>query len=250
MSLKISEHFFSVQGEGVSAGTPAYFIRLQNCNMCCGGTGGKWVKEGKASWWCDTETVWRQGKEYSNEDLIQEIPIDILQDILKGKIHIVWTGGEPMLQQEGIACFIERLRYQSMNFGECLYSEIETNGTVLSKDHFLFSDIQQINCSPKLANSGVKDSIRIKGEVIKQIKSHDNSWFKFVITSEDDIKEIQETYIKPFDIPQKKLILMPGVDKLSDLSDTTRLIMELSKKYRYKCCTRMHVLAWDKLTGV
>jgi len=40
MNIRISEHFYSLQGEGKTMGVPAIFIRLQACNLMCGGYGG------------------------------------------------------------------------------------------------------------------------------------------------------------------------------------------------------------------
>ena len=71
-SLRISESFYSIQGEGVTSGYPAYFIRLQGCNLMCGGKDGSLMKEGKATWWCDTEYVWRKGKKTDIEVLIDD----------------------------------------------------------------------------------------------------------------------------------------------------------------------------------
>ena len=39
MQIKIAEHFYSIQGEGRTAGYPAIFIRLSGCNLLCGGAG-------------------------------------------------------------------------------------------------------------------------------------------------------------------------------------------------------------------
>ena len=78
MGLKISELFYSVQAEGTSTGIPSIFIRLQGCNLMCGGPGGSLMKEGKATWWCDTEAVWKLGKEYSNEDLHLSAHLSVL----------------------------------------------------------------------------------------------------------------------------------------------------------------------------
>ena len=60
-TLNVSEGFYSVQCEGASTGYPAYFIRLKGCNLICGGKGGSLMKQGKATWWCDTEAVWKKG---------------------------------------------------------------------------------------------------------------------------------------------------------------------------------------------
>ena len=68
-TLNISEDFYSVQGEGYTTGVPAYFIRLKACNLMCGRPDGSLMKDGKATWWCDTEYVWRKGSEKQFEYL-------------------------------------------------------------------------------------------------------------------------------------------------------------------------------------
>ena len=40
-ALPVAEDFYSVQGEGLNAGVPAYFIRLAGCDVRCP--------------WCDTK---------------------------------------------------------------------------------------------------------------------------------------------------------------------------------------------------
>ena len=44
---RIAETFFSIQGEGATAGAPAVFIRLQGCSVGCA--------------WCDTKYSWDAG---------------------------------------------------------------------------------------------------------------------------------------------------------------------------------------------
>ena len=133
--LRISESFYSVQGEGASSGVPAYFIRLQGCNLMCGGRDGKLVGEGKATWWCDTEYVWRQGNGKPFDYLIDEWTKDnILDWVLEGRVHLIWTGGEPTLpkHQRSIVGCINHLHQQYE--GCSLYNEIETNGTCYIED--------------------------------------------------------------------------------------------------------------------
>ena len=51
-TIRVSEYFYSIQGEGLTVGVPAVFLRLQGCNLDCGSSGGSWV--------CDTEAVWNK----------------------------------------------------------------------------------------------------------------------------------------------------------------------------------------------
>lgn len=99
MSLKISEIFYSLQGEGARAGTPTIFIRLQGCKakFACAAMGIK----------CDTE--FESGKEYSCEQLynfIKDIP----------SWEITWTGGEPtdQLSDKIIAYFKQKGYFQAI----------------------------------------------------------------------------------------------------------------------------------------
>lgn len=258
--MRISEHFYSVQGEGVTAGTPAYFIRFGDCNLMCGGPMGSLVKEGKATWWCDSEAIWRKSEEVSFRELVNIfIKTDLIYSILSGRISIVWTGGEPTLARN-MRDIIDFHKYLKNDvIGHLIptvefrpYMEIETNGTAITREYkdFLYRNISLINCSPKLSNSGVLEKHRVVPESIEVIKNHPRGYFKFVISTEDDIREAENTFIKPFDIRRENVIIMPGVDNRADLPEMTRFLFEMTKKYHYRGVTRQHILAWDKVTGV
>jgi organic radical activating enzyme len=256
MSLNISETFYSVQAEGITSGMPSVFIRCQNCNLMCGGPKGSLIKQGKATWWCDSETVWRGGKPYSNEELEQKfIEFNQLENILQGTTHLIWTGGEPTIPNtaKGIKDFLDYMHKKYPD--NKIYSEIETNGSLelIGDSALLYNNpkyINQINCSAKLANSGMGKAMRINSKAIEQIKQHSNYWFKIVVSSEEDVQETLSDYIEVFNIPKSRLIIMPGVDCLEDLSERTRFVYEMAKKYNIKACTRGQVLAWDRVTGV
>ena len=219
-TLNLSEHFYSVQCEGASTGYPAYFIRLKGCNLMCGGKDGSLMKEGKATWWCDSEAVWRQGSKTDFDVLIDAWKEqDILKWVLNGRVHLIWTGGEPTMKkhQESIVSCINYLQndctgdefdyFNPIN----LYNEIETNGTQYINDE-LFDKLDQINCSVKLANSGMSKEKRIVPESLERITSHDGHWFKFVVSEEEDLNEIENDFIKPFNIDPKRVLMMPGLD--------------------------------------
>jgi 7-carboxy-7-deazaguanine synthase len=270
-TLNIAESFYSVQCEGHTTGYPAYFIRLKGCNLSCGlstkhllevkntGRGntnsGSFVgdlhKEGTATWTCDTAPIWLFGDETTHKDLVQKwIDEGIYTWIKQGIVHLIWTGGEPTIpkHQKAIISFLDSLQEEK---GEICkpYNEIETNGTFYLEED-LFHRLQQINCSVKLANSGMEENKRIVPEALRRIMEHENYWFKFVISTENDIEEIQRDFIKPFNIPNQKVIMMPGLDDQDNFHERTRFCLEMAKKYGYIGLTRLHVSAWNKTTGV
>jgi 7-carboxy-7-deazaguanine synthase len=271
--LLISEDFLSVQGEGISTGVPAYFIRLATCNLTCGATPkfvnqfkrddvsydpgsfkGDLHESGKATWTCDTIPVWARGIELPYEYLIERwVDEDILEEVANGIVHMIWTGGEPCIpkHQKAIVKFMryfeEYCKVADLPFTP--FVEIETNGTFIIDDD-LAEWIDQINCSPKLSNSGLSSNIRINPAAVKSIQLHRSYQFKFVISTEDDIHEIFNTYINPFNIPITNVVCMPGLDDQKDFFERTRFCMEMAKKYKFIGLSRMHVAAWDRTTGV
>ena len=91
---------------------------------------------------------------------------------------------------------------------------------------------------------------RIRPEALKRIMEHDNYWFKFVISNEEDIEEIEKDFIKPYGISPKKILMMPGLDKQENFHERTKFCLDMAKKYGYIGLSRLHVSAWDQLTGV
>lgn len=279
--LLVSERFSSIQGEGKTTGVPAYFIRLALCSLSCGsspkqitdlrkgriqespgGFRGDLHDQNLASWTCDTIPVWIKGENQSFQSIIDSWKEEgIYDDICSGLIHIIWTGGEPTIpgHQESIVNFNEFLSehngyYDWENDPYSLpepiwYQEIETNGTMYIEDA-LFKILDQINCSPKLSNSGMSRSQRIIPKAIERIMEHPNYQFKFVISTEDDIAEMFIDYIDPFNIPLKKVCCMPGLDAQKDFFERTRWVMEMAKKYKFIGLTRNHIAAWNRTTGV
>jgi organic radical activating enzyme len=283
--LLISSDFYSVQGEGISTGIPSYFVRLGLCNLTCGMSrkftntllketllaDGEILKgdlelEGKATWTCDSISQWLwRGENKEFQYLIDQWKEQgIYEDIKNGTIHIIWTGGEPTIKghQEAISNFNTYWRYSVESVqstfknmeeskGELIlgYHEIETNGTIYIEKE-LFDDLNQINCSPKLSNSGMTEKQRIVPEAIERIKQHSNYQFKFVISTEDDVKELFRDFVVPFNIPLKNVVCMPGLDSQTDFHERTQFVLEMAKKYKFRGLTRLHISAWDKTLNV
>jgi len=274
--LLISSDFYSVQGEGVSSGIPSYFVRLGNCNLTCGMSRaftnkllkeasledgeifkGDLELEGKATWTCDSTSQWLwRGVNQDFQYLIDQWKEQgIYKHIKNGTIHIIWTGGEPTIKghQEAIINFFKYWESIDPEVNNSLrnipYNEIETNGTiVITKE--LLELLDQINCSPKLTNSGMTEKQRINPDAIKRIMEFDNYQFKFVISTEDDVKEIFRDFIEPFNIPLKNVVCMPGLDSQTDFHERTQFVLEMAKKYMFRGLTRLHISAWDKTLNV
>lgn len=272
--LIISSDFYSVQGEGKSTGIPSYFVRLGLCNLTCGMSrifANKLLKEqkledgeifkgdleeqGKATWTCDSTSQWLwRGEAKDFQYLIDRWKEQgIYDDIKSGLIHVIWTGGEPTMKfhQEAILNFLRYYNQQDMvpggwNLG---FHEIETNGTVYIEE-YLFNKLNQINCSPKLSNSGMTEKQRIVPAAIKRIMEHPNYQFKFVISTEEDVKEIFRDFIEPFNIPLKNIVCMPGLDSQENFHERTQFVLEMAKKYKFTGMTRLHISAWDKTLNV
>lgn len=272
--LLISSDFYSVQGEGISTGIPSYFVRLGVCNLTCGMSRkftnallkeaaladgeifkGDLELEGKATWTCDSTSQWLwRGEDKEFQYLIDQWKEQgIYEDIKNGTIHIIWTGGEPTIKghQEAIANFFEYWFSIEPEFGyeSRVFNEIETNGTVVI-DQPLFGLIDQINCSPKLSNSGMTEKQRINPDAIKRIMEHSNYQFKFVISNEEDIKELFRDFVVPFSIPLANVVCMPGLDSQTDFHERTQFVLEMAKKYKFRGLTRLHISAWDKTLNV
>jgi organic radical activating enzyme len=275
-TLLISSDFYSVQGEGISTGIPSYFVRLGLCNLNCGMSRaftntllkeqsladgeifkGDLELEGKATWTCDSTSQWLwRGEEKDFQYLIDQWKEqDIYEHIRKGTIHIIWTGGEPTIKQHQEA-IVNFFKYWDQidpikpgTYGKTPYNEIETNGTVVITDE-LFELLDQINCSPKLSNSGMTEKQRINPDAIKRIMEHSNYQFKFVISTEDDIKEMFRDFVVPFSIPLANVVCMPGLDSQTDFHERTQFVMEMAKKYKFRGMSRMHISAWDKTLNV
>ncbi len=92
MKARISEIFYSVQGEGIFCGVRQLFIRFSGCNLNC--------------WYCDTEYSERCIDHTGNRELENPVDLGYIQRVIdtSERIHSVsFTGGEPLLYAEFIS---------------------------------------------------------------------------------------------------------------------------------------------------
>lgn len=229
-SLIISEKFYSLQGEGQTMGVPSIFLRLAGCNILCKGKG----------WICDSIEVWKKGNKTHFKDVFTKYEVALLKD----GVHLILTGGEPLLHQDAILDFFDWFT-EEYKFIPTI--EVETNGTIQPKWEFACI-IDYWNCSPKLSTSGESKDRRIKPDVIKYINQQSDSIFKFVISEERDIDEMCSDYLPLID--KEKVVLMPAGESQDNLQKTRLMVAEKCIEYQFKYCDRLHIVIWNQKTGV
>ncbi len=262
--LPVSEYFYSIQGEGPTAGTPAVFIRLTGCNLHCGIDkqilkSGKKLKSGQqdffeqhrkpdATWVCDTIAVWMKGESIRFDKLVKEMnkEISFINNLSKGA-HLVFTGGEPLLHQKLIEEFQSFLRSE---YSIKPYIEIETNCTI--KPSAVFWNVDQWNVSPKLVSSGHNSSYNesaIRYFAQKDSKYGESANFKFVISEYNDWREVRQI-IEQYNIKKEMVYLMPAASNRGQLERRSKLVAEIAKSEGVKYTSRLQLEIWNKAVGV
>jgi len=264
--LKVSELFYSIQGEGKYMGVPSVFLRTYGCNFTCGGFGmpkGEMSNERDiiaikaedytdykslplVSTGCDSYASWDPRFKHLSPVLTTDSIVDSIMDILPHKRwldeHLVITGGEPLLGWQ--RAYPELLSNEKMkSLKEITF---ETNGTQeLSTEFKEYLNMWKIHreknaltfsVSPKLSISGEKWSEAICPNIIRQYESVGFVYLKFVIaTSEDAIeadKAVSEFRAVGFRGP---VYFMPcgGVESLYNLNAKNVAIEAMNRGYRY-----------------
>lgn len=182
MSMNILEIFSSIQGEGTMAGIYATFVRLAGCNLDCK--------------WCDTKVTMAQKAKRMTFD-----EIDAIIESEKTN-NIIFTGGEPLLQQKQI--------FQFMKETGPRWWFIETNGTIKVEPDD--ARLAHIVVSPKLPSAfgmvktengpSATDKLFASKysplEIIKMwIHTSGAVEFKFVIDTDDDVESFKKIMENP-----------------------------------------------------
>lgn len=237
------EVFYSIQGEGKNLGQPSIFVRTSLCNLHC--------------IWCDTDYTWNwKGTRFAHvrdaepgyekfdiRKVVAELPVDEVAELVRQYPckNIVLTGGEPMMQQEGLLALMETL-------GEGYWFEVETNGTIIPEPAF-DARIGQYNVSPKLANSNNPKKLREKPKAYRFFAGSPKAVFKFVIAGQGDMEEVLRL-IERYDIPVHQVYLMPEGTSGNSLMEKQQWLVEVCKKYGFHLTSRLHILIYGNKRGV
>lgn len=188
--LKISEIFYSIQGESSFAGLPCSFVRLAGCNLRCK--------------YCDTPQSFTQGQNLPVEQII-----DLISDYGCSLVEI--TGGEPLIQRE------------TPQLAETLLSKgykilLETNGT--QNIDIIQSDVTRIM---DIKTPGSGESEKTEWNNIDRLDRKDE--VKFVLTSRSDYDWSKEI-LQQFRLTKKCAVLFSPAHGMCDPAELARWILE------------------------
>ncbi|MDD5069404.1 MAG: 7-carboxy-7-deazaguanine synthase QueE [Candidatus Omnitrophica bacterium] len=174
MAGKISEIFYSVQGEGVYQGEYQVFIRFFECNLDCS--------------FCDTKIG--EYQEMSITDVLEEIRT------YSNYHSISITGGEPLLQIEFLKELCDCLRSEN----ETIY--LETNGTLAEALSEVIDAIDIVAMDFKLPSSAHTGDLWDRHRQFLKVALEKEVFVKAVIGKSTLVEDIQKSInlIKEFDI--------------------------------------------------
>lgn len=225
------EVFASVQGEGVTCGLPSVFVRLAFCNLTCS--------------WCDSRFTWDWSRYDPREDTarleVEEVVRRVSESAAEGVRNVVLTGGEPMLQQEELAALAGLLKARGFRL------EVETNGTVLPSAEMV-ERVDQWNVSPKLANSDNPEKARHVPEALRWYGRSERAFWKFVVTTPDDLSEILEL-VRRYGVPADRVVLMPEGMDAETLAERSRWLAEICRRRGFRLGSRLHIQLWGNERG-
>jgi len=227
--MRISEIFYSLQGEGTLVGTPSAFVRTSGCNLRCV--------------WCDTPyTSWSpEGEELSVDDILERVRRFPAR-------HVVVTGGEPMIAPE-IVALTQSLR------GAGVHITIETAGTVWAP-----VECDLMSVSPKLANStpherdagrwaAAHERLRYQPGIVRRLIESYDYQMKFVVERPEDLDEIRRVVAETGAAAGRVVLMSEGTDAAT-LCERGVWIAEICKQHGYRYTPRLHVELWGARRGV
>lgn len=265
--IKVSELFYSIQGEGRYMGVPSVFLRTFGCNFKCQGFGmprGELSNEAEnvdpslyteykslplVSTGCDSYASWDPRFKHLSPLLSIDAIATAIVDTLPYKEwrdeHLVITGGEPLLGWQ--RAYPDLLSHPKMvGLKELTF---ETNGTMrLTKDfrQYLLNwslgrkdrgyNAITFSVSAKLPCSGEPWKDAIKPEVVCAYEDVGYTYLKFVVATEQDFADAQRAIEEYRNAGFKgHVYLMPvgGVESVYTLNNRSVADMAMKNGLRY-----------------
>ena len=229
MKIKVSELFYSLQGEGRFVGVPSVFLRTYGCNFTCSGFG---CKPGEKSTGaddvsevvhlynrfeelplvetgCDSYASWHPAFKHlsptqTTEELVERMlaltPNNMWTQNNGNDVHLVITGGEPLLGWQ--RAYTELLQHERMQ--DLRNITFETNGTQKIHADFRHTLLDwtlnskykrrgynnlTFSVSAKLSASGEKWEDAICPDIVRSYQDIGHTYLKFVVETDEHITE-------------------------------------------------------------
>ena len=227
--MRISEIFYSIQGEGRLLGVPSVFVRTSGCNLRC-----RWCDTPYTSWQPDGHTL-----------SVKKILVEVARYPTR---HVVITGGEPLLAPD-----IDELTVQLKRRGA--HITVETAATIYKP---LVGDL--ISMSPKLANStpwqrskgefaAMHEKRRLNYQVMQRFIDGYDYQLKFVVDRKKDLAEVRSVVEQLRNVDAARVMLMAQGIKQSELDRKARWIVESCKMYGFSYTPRLHIQLFGNRRG-
>jgi 7-carboxy-7-deazaguanine synthase len=211
VNLRITEIFYSLQGESNTSGIPTVFVRLTGCPLRCS--------------YCDTPYAFTGGEKKTLEAIIADIK-------QYGTRYVTITGGEPLAQQ---GCFqlLEKLA------DEGFVVSLETSGAI---------DISQVDTRiVKVMDLKTPSS----GELAKNLYQNINhltkqDQVKFVIANDDDYQWSKQM-LADYKLPLRCDVLFSPVSDQQNPTELAEKILHDKLPVRFQI--QLHKLLWQDAQG-
>ncbi|HDL10178.1 MAG TPA: 7-carboxy-7-deazaguanine synthase QueE [Candidatus Omnitrophica bacterium] len=190
IKARITEIFYSIQGEGIYVGYPQVFVRFSGCNL-------------ENCRFCDTP-----GREYKEMD-IQEL-IEYIIAIDKNYHSISLTGGEPLLQIDFLERFLE-----VFNTNHRIY--LETNGTLPQNLERIIHNVDIVAMDIKLPSATGLPPYWDAHRRFLLIAWEKTVFVKTVITKNTVDRDLEEAVELILSVdPNIPLVLQPATEELDE----------------------------------
>ena len=284
MKIKVSEIFYSAQGEGRFVGVPSVFLRTFGCNFTCSGFGcqpGEKSTEADevaknvllykdfnslplVNTGCDSYASWHPAfKElsptYETGDLVDRLlaltPNHRWVQDNGNDVHLVITGGEPLLGWQ--RAYEELLSHERMQ--DLRNITFETNGTQTLQPKFIdflqdWTDVPghelTFSVSPKLSASGEAWEEAIRPEIIRTYEDYGTTYLKFVVETEQHFAEVDQA-VKQYRAKgfTGVVFVMPQGGVVAPYAQNRVRVADWALTRGYNYSPRLHVDLWGNGWG-
>ncbi|HWG91287.1 MAG TPA: radical SAM protein [Candidatus Thermoplasmatota archaeon] len=178
--MRLSEIFYSLQGEGQEAGLPTVFVRFAGCSLRCA--------------WCDTEYAFYGGLEAQVEEVVQR-----MEKYPTRRACV--TGGEPLDQMEACLALMDALLKRGWTI------QLETSGGVAIDRAVKLAPRRNLMVSldVKCPSSGMTE--RNTWSNLALLEPHDQ--VKFIIGDEKDYEYARQVLKDHPEMGTKRVFLNP-----------------------------------------